>query len=93
MRTGMQIAACRRDGGVTERGLDKVDGSATVEGMGGVGVPEPVRRHSQFNTGASSGLADNLQNGQRLEAATVLLFTGAEDGIPWANLGGAEARE
>jgi len=93
MRTGMQIAACGRDGGVAERGLDKVDGSAAVQGVGGVGVPEPVRRHSQLNAGASGGLADNLQNGQRPEAATVLLLAGAEDRILRAGLSGAEARE
>lgn len=45
LRPGVQVAACDRDRCVAEGGLDQMDGGAAVEGMGGVRMTEPVRRH------------------------------------------------
>ena len=42
---------------MTKRGLDQVNGRPAVEGMGGVGMPEPVGRDGKVDAGAPRGLA------------------------------------
>ena len=80
----MKIASGRRNAGMSERRLHQVDGRAAVEGVGGMGVAEPVRRDGQVDAGAFRRRPDHAQNGDRLQKAAAL--TGAEHGITWGRV-------
>ncbi len=81
VRTGMQVAAGRRDAGMAEGSLHQVNGRAAVEGMGGVRMAKPVRRNGDFNAGAISRLANDPQDSQRPEPTAVFGLTRFEHGI------------
>src|ERR1039457_7667181 len=52
LRPRMHISAGGGNTGVSERGLHQMNGRAPVQGLGGMGMPQPVRRHRQLQTGA-----------------------------------------
>ncbi len=79
VRAGVQVTARGRHPGVSERGLHQVKGSAAIEGMGSVRVPEPVRRYRKFDTAAPGGLPHDPQDGQRPELSAVFDFPGEKD--------------
>ena len=54
---GVEVTAGGDDGGVAEGSLHQVNGRPAVEGMGGVGMPHPVRGNRQIDAGANRGLA------------------------------------
>src|SRR4051794_9336180 len=75
----MKVASGGCDAGMTEGGLNEVDGGAAVEGVGGVSVTEPVRRNRHVDTGSFGCLFHNAQYSHRLQASTLL--PGAKDRI------------
>jgi hypothetical protein len=50
---GVEVTAGGDDGGVAEGSLHQVNGRPSVEGMGGVGMPHPVRGNRQIDAGAN----------------------------------------
>ena len=75
----MKISPGGGDGGVAECRLDQVDGRPAVEGMGGVGVAQPVRGDGEIDAGAAGGLPDDAQHGHSLKSGA--MFARAEDRI------------
>jgi hypothetical protein len=63
---------------MAEGGLDQMNRRPAVEGVGGVGVAQPVRRNREIDAGATGGLADDAQHGHCLEGT---VFARAEDGV------------
>ncbi len=59
-RPGVQIGARRADAGVSEGGLHFGQRGAVIEGVRGVGVPQPVGRDDARD---ASGLGDPLDEG------------------------------
>ncbi len=81
VRPGMQVAAGGRDAGMAESGLHQMNGRAAVEGMGGVRVPEPVRRDGKFDPGTLGCFADDPKDRQRPKPPAVFGLTRPEHGI------------
>jgi hypothetical protein len=64
-----------------------------IEGMGSVGVAEPVRRDGKVDAGACGCFPDHAQDSQRLEPGAVLLFARAEHRFLRESIGAAEGGE
>ena len=80
---GVKVAASGGDAGVPEGGLHQMNGRPAVEGMGSMGVAEPVGRNVQFDAGARRCLAHHLEHSERPQNPAVALLAGAEDRITW----------
>ena len=61
-----------------------MDRGAAVEGVGSVGVPQPVRGDGCFNASAAGGLADDAQNGHGVQRGAML--AGPEYGVVLAGV-------
>jgi hypothetical protein len=58
-------AAGGGDAGVSEGGLNEMNGRTAVKSMGCVGMPEPVGQHGQFNAGFADSILAKLDGRAR----------------------------
>jgi hypothetical protein len=63
---------------MSEGGLDEVYWGATIQGMGGMGMTEPVRRNRQVDTSAGCRLANQAQHGPGPKPSAILALSGPE---------------
>src|SRR4051794_39048631 len=69
---GVQVTAGRRDAGMTEGSLKRVEGGPAVGGVGGVGRGEPVRTEGHVDAGPFGRVFYDSKNRHTLESPTLL---------------------
>ncbi len=74
---GVQVAASRGDRCMAQGRLHKVDRAASVEGVAGVGVSEPMRAYSRPNPSPPSRCSDYSED---LRGVQMAALAGPEDG-------------
>src|SRR5688572_22384296 len=90
-RPCMKIAAGGGDARVSQSGLYQVYGSSAIKGVGGMRVPEPVRRDRKLDSGALSGLTDKAEHSCRTQEAAAFRFARAEYGVVRGGMAGSQS--